>query len=69
MNINLKAFYVAIINNEVFCYETNLTKFVSVFIKKNPTARNYDWFYRQFKKSSYFHHNVDGKCYYFQKVV
>lgn len=67
---DLKAFYVAIINNEVVCFNTNLKLFVEEFTKIASDSRNYDWFYRQFKADSKFTHQFNGdKTYYFQKVV
>lgn len=66
---DLKAFYVAILDNEVVCFETNLKKFVPVFAKLESSARNYDWFYRRFKASQRFTIDIGGKAYWFQKVV
>jgi len=67
---DLKAFYVAIIENEVVCFDTNLKLFVEQFGKLAPDSRNYDWFYRQFKASDKFSHTFNGNnVYFFQKVV
>lgn len=66
---DLKAFYVAIIDNEVVCFETNLSLFVERFNKMQPTSRNYDWFYRQFKTKTRFNTELSCKSYFFQKVV
>lgn len=71
MNKNLYTFYVAILENEVVCFDTNLKLFVEQFNKLVPDSRNYDWFYRQFKsKGDKFSHEFSGsKVYFFQKVV
>lgn len=67
---DLKSFYVAIIDNEVVCFDTNLKLFIEQFNKLVPDSRNYAWFYRQFKISSKFSHEFAGsKVYFFQKVV
>lgn len=69
MNNNLRDLYVAIVNNEIVCFETNLKEFQIAFEKMEPSTRNYQWFYREFKKTTYFKLELSGKDYYFQKVV
>lgn len=69
VNNNLKALYVAIVENEIVCFDTNLADFHAQFFKMEPSARIYQWFYREFKKTAYFKLELSGKAYYFQKVV
>lgn len=68
MNERIGALYVAVIDNEVVCFETNLKLFVLLFTQSVPEARNYDWFYRAFKKEKRFPQTIAGKEYYFQKL-
>jgi hypothetical protein len=68
MNERIGALYVAVIDNEVICFETNLKLFVTLFTASVPKARNYDWFYRAFKKEKRFSQIIDSKEYYFQKL-
>lgn len=69
VNNNLKALYVAIVENEIVCFDTNLADFHAQFLKMEPTTRIYQWFYREFKKMPHFKLEISGKTYYFQKVV
>lgn len=70
MNKNLYTFYVAIIDNEVVCFETNLKAFSIQFAKTVSDERNYDWFHRKFKAGVKFSYTFKGdKVYFFQKVV
>lgn len=66
---NLKALYVAIFNNEVVCFETNLTAFYYAFNKIESEIKGYDSFYRRFKKEKHFMKLINGKEYWFQKVL
>jgi len=66
---DLKAFYVAIKDNEVVKFGTNLTTFYEGFKQLEPDIRNYEWFYRQFKKEKYFKISIDSNEYYLQKVI
>lgn len=69
MNERIGALYVAVIDNEVVCFETNLKLFAALFSQSVPEARNYDWFYRAFKKEIRFSQVINNKEYYFQKLV
>lgn len=70
MNERITAFYAVISDNEVICFETNLKLFVEKFSRIVPDTRNYDWFYRKFKKESYFSQSFNGgELYFFQKVI
>ena len=48
---DLKALYVLIRNNKVVTFGTNLTYFHGELKKIIPDCRNYDYFYREFKKN------------------
>lgn len=65
MNKNITAFFVVNKNNVTVAFESNLSDFVEMFQKIEPTARNYMFYYRQFKKSKSF---TIGK-YHFQQLV
>lgn len=65
---DLNTLYVAISDNELVCFETNLNGFVDRFSNIEPKSRNYAWFYRSFRKSNRFEQTIGEKVYYFQKV-
>lgn len=70
MDRSIGAFYVAIFNNEVVIFDTNLKNFVEQLSKIEPEAKNYDWFFRRFKKfGPYFNYSIGDKEYYFQKLI
>lgn len=67
---DLKSLYVAIVDNEVVVFETNLKLFVEKLAEIEKEARNYDYYYRQFKRSDkLLLLNSDNKTYYLQKVL
>lgn len=68
MTRDLKSLYVAIVDNEVICFETNLKRFVEMFTGLEPKSRNYAWFYRSFDKQTRFELLIDSKQYFMQKV-
>ena len=47
---DLRAFYVAIVNNEVVCYSTNLSDFVSKLRVIEPKAKSYGYYNKAFKE-------------------
>lgn len=69
MNERIGALYVVMIDNEVICFDTNLKLFVAVLNSLIPESRNYDWFYRAFKKETRFSQVINNKEYYFQKLT
>jgi hypothetical protein len=69
MNLNLKTLYVSINDNRVIMVDTNLKLFIERFIELQPSSRNYQWFYREFKKADYFKVGLEGKDFYFQKLL
>lgn len=64
----LKKLYVAIKDNEVVAFGTNLQDFVKVLNDMNISNRNYQFFYREFNKSRFTMTDDDGSIYYLQKV-
>jgi hypothetical protein len=66
---DLRAFYVAILNDEVVCFDTNVAKFHAKFIKLENKCAGYDSFYKYFKAKTHFEITFGDKIYYFQKVV
>jgi len=69
MNTSLTALYAAIHDNKVEVIDTNLKLFVEQVNKLHAGSRNYAWFYRAFAANDYFTTTIDGKEYFFQKVV
>lgn len=66
---DLKTFYVAICDNEVVCYETNLTKFVKCFKKMESEAKNYQFYNREFRANNTVTFvNKKRKVYFLQKL-
>lgn len=69
MNQNISALYVAIKDNEVVVFESNLKEFVTLVNNQIEGSRNYQWFYREFGKRAHFPSVIGGDQYYFQKVI
>lgn len=68
MNKDVKYLYIAIIDNKVVAFDTNLKMFVEKFMQVEK-IRNYDYFYRKFKKEDLFEYNTEsGKLYTIQKL-
>lgn len=65
MNKNITSFFVANKGNVTVAFESNLKDFVRIFQNIEPEARNYQYYYRQFQKSSSF----DWGDYHFQQLV
>lgn len=65
MNQNITSFYVVNSKNITVAYESNLADLITMFQKIEPNARNYQYYYRQFKKESTF---TEGQ-YTFQQLV
>ncbi len=65
MNKNISSFFVVNKNNITVAFESNLSDFIKEFRNIEPSARNYQYYYRQFQKSSSFQWNE----YYFQQLV
>lgn len=61
MNKDVKYLYIAINANKVVCFDTNLKNFVEKFLLIEKEARNYDFFYRKFKKEDLFEYNTESK--------
>lgn len=69
MNKDVKYLYIVIKENKVVCFDTNLKNFVEKFLVIEPEARNYDYFYRKFKRVDSFELDMnDGKEYFMQKL-
>lgn len=69
MNKDVKYLYIVIKDNKVVCFDTNLKNFVEKFHLIEKEARNYDYFYRKFKKEDYFEYKTTtGKSYIMQKL-
>jgi len=70
MNKDVKYLYIAIKDNKVVCFDTNLKNFVEKFLIIEQEARNYDYFYRKFKKEDTFEYRTtDDKSFMMQKLT
>ena len=49
---DLRNLYVAVCNNEVKVFDTNLKDFHAKLLEIEPGIRNYQYYYREFKKRS-----------------
>lgn len=66
---DLKNLYTLVIDNKVVMFETNLKKFVDELNEIEPETRNYDYYYRKFKKINQItFENTKGVKHYIQKV-
>lgn len=68
MNKDVKYLYIVIKDNKVVCFDTNLKNFVEKFLLIEKEARNYDYFYRKFKREDSFEADIDDKKYFMQKL-
>lgn len=67
---DLNKLYVAIIENKVVCYETNLKDFHVKLATIAEGCRNYDFFYRKFRNNKNFEYvDESGKMFYLQQVI
>lgn len=67
---DLKNLYIVITGGKAVLFETNLKFFIEAFNKIEPKCRNYDFYYREFKKSESIEFiNADGKSYLLQKLL
>ena len=67
---DLRSLYVAIADGKVVVFDTNLKDFIVKFQGIEPDARNYDYHYREFKKSDLVKWvNGKGLEYTLQKVL
>ena len=67
---DLKSLFVAIKDNEAILFETNLKYFIEAFKKIEPDCRNYDYYYREFKKSKMLQYiNKNDEIYFLQKLL
>lgn len=62
---DLKNLYVAIANGRVVVFDTNLKDFVAKLVAVEPSARNYDYYFREFKKAEV----IEWNGYVLQKVL
>lgn len=67
---DLKAFYVAINNNKVVCYETNLSKFLERFRTMENDIKSYQYYRSKFKENSIVVFvNKEMEIFFLQKIV
>lgn len=66
---DLKTFYVAVCNNEVVCYGTNLSKFIDCFKEMEKDIKSYQYYSKEFKRSSTISFvSKERKTYFLQKL-
>lgn len=67
---DLKTFYVAINENKVISFDTNLSKFVAGLKKIEPDVKGYQFYNKEFKKNKIIVFvNKNNKVYFLQKVL
>lgn len=67
---DLKSLYTVIVDNKVVLFETNLKLFIERLNKIEPESRNYDYYYREFKKLNALEFtNNQGVKYHLQKLL
>jgi hypothetical protein len=70
MQERITSLYVAVLKNEVVCFDTNLKHFHNKLQKIAKGCRNYDYFYRQFRNSRYFEYtDAEGTIFYMQSLL
>jgi hypothetical protein len=67
MDNRIKTIYLLIKSNKVLICESNLKDLFNQLPKELEGIRTYDYYYRNFKKSSYFQFEFNRE-YYFQKI-
>ena len=67
MDNRIKTIYLLIKSNKVLICERNLKDLFNQLPKELEGIRTYDYYYRNFKKSSYFQLEFNRE-YYFQKI-
>lgn len=67
---DLKSLYTATIDNRVVLFDTNLKSFVESLNELEQETRNYDYYYREFKKNQLIvFQNNKGLVYHLQKLL
>lgn len=69
MRSTLRYFYIANLDNKTVVLDTSLMPFWTSFQQLEPAIRNYDFFYREFKKTDVIIQQIDGKEYLLQKIT
>ena len=69
MNKAVRKLYSCTLNNRVVVCETNFKDFCDQFKKIEPTAHSCRWFDNRLKDNPEFEYEIEGKKYYFQRLV
>lgn len=70
MNKDVGSMYVAIVENRVVFWETNLTKFWELIKREEPKFKGYNAFYKDYQKTDVVKFvSASDKIYIFQKVL
>lgn len=69
MNKRITKLFSVCLNNRVVVIETNFSQFYDDLKAIEPNCNSDRWYIERFKESSEFSHIIDGKEYFFQKLV
>lgn len=69
MRNNISSFYVANLDNRTVALDTSLMPFCLSLENLDPRFRNYDFFYREFKKTDLIQFKIEDKVYWLQKLT
>lgn len=69
MNKNITKLFSCCLNNKVVVIETNFKEFYQKFKEIEPAGKSDKTYSELFKKSPEFNQEINGKNYYFQKLV
>lgn len=69
MNKRINKLFSCCLDNRVVVIDTNFKHFCDHFKKVEPDSRSCRWFFNRFKDESEFEYSVNGKIYFFQKLI
>lgn len=70
MNKELKKAFVAVKDNKVVVFDTNLKDFIKKLNEIESSSRNYMYYYREFEKKKILEYiNPEGEVYNLQQIV
>jgi hypothetical protein len=71
MNSDLRKLYVAIIDNKVVCFNTNLSAFIRDFNNQHRGLKSLSFYTKEFKSKDVivFFDEDEGKVYHLQKIL
>ena len=69
MNKRITKLFSCCLDNRVVVFETNLDKFHEQLKNIEPNCNYNRWYAHKFKQDPEFSQTIDGKTYYFQRLV